>query len=514
MANVLHLKDIPEPALARFAQSLALMLAPGDVVALEGDLGAGKTAFARALIRTLTGEPSLEVPSPTFTLIQSYAAPRFSIAHYDLYRLRTPDELDELGLDAALKSGIALVEWPGKAGTRLPEDRFILSFSEGEAADLRTLSLDATERVLPRAKRLAIIHDFLASQGWGGENSTLSYLQGDASARRYARLQMDTGERAILMDSPRQPDGPPIRDGKPYSRIARLAEDVRPFAAMASALQSSGFSTPHIYARNFENGLLLIEDFGDAVFGAEVSRGADQRALWQRGIRTLAALRNSTPAKDLVLPDGSSYQIPEFDLAALLIECELLVDWYWPLLDRAPVPAEARSDFIHLWSSVAARILSQPKGLMLRDYHSPNLIALPDRASPRDTGLIDFQDALQGPWAYDVVSLLQDARIDVPPDLEHDLFEEYVRLVAAADPGFDPSLFGFAYSALGAQRNTKILGIFARLAKRDGKHQYLAHIPRIWGYLERSLSHPDLRGLRAWYDTHLPANARRRTLNV
>lgn len=514
MPTVLKLQDIPEASLTRFAQRIALYLAPGDTLALEGELGAGKTTFARALIRALTDDARLEVVSPTFTLAQTYAAARFPVAHYDLYRLRSVDELDELGLDAALNNGIAILEWPGKAAGRLPENRFTLTILESEAAELRTVLLDASERLLPRAERLATVHCFLAHAGWTLNNSTICYLQGDASARRYARLRKDSGERAILMDSPRQGDGPPVRDGKPYSRIAHLAEDVLPFYAMSAALRSSGFSAPEIYSHDIDNGLLLLEDFGDAVFNAEVTRGANQNALWRRGIDTLAALRRAGLSQLLPLSDVSAYRIPDFDLPALMIECELLPDWYWPLLYGAPPPAEVRQDFISAWTSIAGRVLSQPKGLMLRDYHSPNLIALPDRTTPRDTGIIDFQDALLGPWAYDVVSLLQDARIDVAPDLERELMQDYIDTVKAADPEFSAAEFHFAYAALGAQRNTKILGIFARLAKRDGKRQYLAHIPRSWGYLDRSLSHPDLRDLKAWYDNYLPATSRGRTLNV
>ena len=151
---------------------------------------------------------------------------------------------------------------------------------------------------------------------------------------------------------------------------------------------------------------------------------------------------------------------------------------------------------------------------MLRDYHSPNLIALAERAAPRDTGIIDFQDALIGPEAYDLVSLLQDARLDVPATIESELLESYIAAAAAQEPAFDEALFRYTYAALGAQRNTKILGIFARLAKRDGKRQYLAHIPRIWGYLARDLAHPELHPLRAWYDTHLPPSIRGRALNA
>ena len=174
----------------------------------------------------------------------------------------------------------------------------------------------------------------------------------------------------------------------------------------------------------------------------------------------------------------------------------------------------ARDDFNSIWAAIFTRVLQSPKGWVLRDYHSPNLIALDQRAAPRDVGIIDFQDALIGPEAYDLVSVLQDARLDVSAALEAQLLDRYTSRAAQHGDGFDAAHFRFTYASLGAQRNTKILGIFARLAKRDGKRQYLAHIPRIWGYLERDLAHPDLAHLAAWYTRYLPPDVRRRALSI
>jgi N-acetylmuramate 1-kinase len=235
--------------------------------------------------------------------------------------------------------------------------------------------------------------------------------------------------------------------------------------------------------------------------------------LWRRGVDTLVELRKSPPS-EMSLPDGSTYALPLMDPGGLQIEVELLLDWYWPALHGTPVPEAARTDFVRLWTSAFTRLDAAPKGWALRDYHSPNLIALDDRTSPRDTGIIDFQDALLGAHAYDLVSLLQDARLDVPEAIEAQLLAHYVARVRTNDKDFSQDEFRYGYAALGAQRNTKILGIFARLAKRDGKSQYLAHIPRIWRYVERDLAHPGLAGLKAWYDHHLPIAARQRPLKI
>ena len=512
MSNAYVFQNLSEPELARLAQDIAFALAPGDTLALDGDLGAGKTTFARALIRAASNDDALEVPSPTFTLVQTYATPRFEIAHFDLYRLNNPSELRELGLDLALRRGVAVIEWPSRAGGDLPVDRMTLALSETAAEDRRTAALTGHGTLAGRAARIAGIRTFLESSAWGKPNVSISYLQGDASPRRYARLTKPDGARAIVMDAPRQPDGPPIRDGKAYSRIAHLAEDVRPFVAIAAALRADGFSAPEILAHDLDAGLLLIEDFGDAVLGAEVANGRDQLALWTRATDTLAALRRSSPDRPLPLPGGSHYTVPPLDRGSLQIETELLIDWYWPALFGTPASAAIRADFAAAWDTSFTHILAAPRGWMLRDYHSPNLIALEGRFPPYDVGIIDFQDALSGPHAYDLVSLLQDARLNVPAETERALLARYTAQVKTQEPSFDEAQFRTLYAALGAQRNTKILGIFARLAKRDGKRGYLAHIPRIWGYLARDLAHAELAPLRAWYDRHLPEDVRRRAM--
>lgn len=514
MTEPLILTDISETDLARIAEHIAFMLTPGDVLALEGDLGAGKTTFARALIRALSNGAATEVPSPTFTLVQTYSASRFDIAHFDLYRLADPHELAELGLDHALKTGVALIEWPSRADDRLPDERFTLTLSETADPETRNLRLEGSGHFATRVERLATILNFISQNDWGPQQAALSYLQGDASPRRYARLKKDNGERAVLMDSPRQPDGPPLRDGKPYSRIAHLAEDVRPFVAIGSALSATGFSTPQIFAHDLDQGLLIIEDLGDGVFGSELAKGRDQRQLWQRATDTLTALHRQPPQRELPLPDGTTHTLPLLDAEPLQIEAELLVEWYWPAALGTPIPAEDRTEFLQLWNDVFTQLMQQPKGWVLRDYHSPNLIALDDRPPPRDVGIIDFQDALFGPIAYDLVSVLQDARLDVPEAIEQELLARYLTAATKAEAAFDADAFRYAYAALGAQRNTKILGIFARLAKRDGKRQYLAHIPRIWRYLARDLAHPGLAPLRAWYDKHFPEALRRRPISA
>ena len=507
------LPALTEQQLCRLAEDIAFALKPGDVLALKGDMGAGKTTFARAIIRAISGGGDLEIPSPTFTLVQSYSAGRFDVAHFDLYRLEAPEELHELGLDHALTKGVAIIEWPERAADLLPADQFVVHLDETGNPATRDVTLEASAPLAARLTRLLTIRDFVDANGWGGTETQLSYLQGDASPRRYARLVQD-GVCRLLMDSPRQPDGPPVHNGLPYSQIAHLAEDVRPFVAIGDTLRAQGFSAPEIYAHDLANGLLLIEDFGDQVFGREVAAGQDQTALWQRGVNALVEMRKSPPPVAMPLPDGSTYTLPRMDQGSLQIEVELLLDWYWPALHGTPPHHSIREDFLKLWTDVFTRLDTAPKGWALRDYHSPNLIVLEGRRAPRDTGIIDFQDALLGPHVYDLVSLLQDARLDVPEKIETQLLAHYIANVRKDDAVFSEDLFRYCYAALGLQRNTKILGIFARLAMRDGKTQYLAHVPRIWRYVGRSLAHPELADLKAWYDHHLPVEMRLRALKI
>jgi tRNA threonylcarbamoyl adenosine modification protein YjeE len=499
--------DLDEAGVARLAELIALKIRLGDAIALSGDLGAGKTTLARALVAALLGDPSAEVPSPTFSLRQEYATPRLTVTHFDFYRLGSAEEASELGLDEALDIGAAIVEWPERAAALLPESRFEIALAETTDPSVRRVTLRGYGGAEARTRRIGQVVTFLVGlPAWNG--ARVAYLQGDASTRSYARLHGPRGT-ALLMDAARQPDGPPIRNGLPYSRIAHLAEDVRPYSAIGRALRGAGLSAPEILAEDLDAGLLLIEDLGDRVYSAEVARDAGlQEELWRSAVDVLVKLRTVPAPRQLPLQDGSDCPIPSYDRDALQIEVELLLDWYWPALHGEKPPSKVRDEFLALWGEVFDRLAHEQPACVLRDFHSPNLLWLPHRAGLARVGIIDFQDAQRGSTGYDLASLLQDARVDVPEAMEARLLEHYLREAAKADPAFDAEAFKFAYAALGAQRNTKILGIFVRLSRRDGKAQYLAHLPRIWRYVERNLRNPRLAGLAAWYDRYFPAAAR------
>jgi aminoglycoside/choline kinase family phosphotransferase len=198
------------------------------------------------------------------------------------------------------------------------------------------------------------------------------------------------------------------------------------------------------------------------------------------------------------------YKIPPYGIESFLIEAELILDWYLPRLNLA-VSADDRAEFQALWREALQPAIDAPPTWVLRDYHSPNLLWLPARSEVARLGVLDFQDAVMGPAAYDLASLLQDARVDVAEPTEVALLSRYVRHRRASDTSFDASTFIKLYVTLAAQRASKILGIFARLDLRDGKPQYLRHMPRIWTYLQRSLAHPSLVPLNTWYSAHVPA---------
>ena len=310
------------------------------------------------------------------------------------------------------------------------------------------------------------LENFLAKAGWGG--AQIDPLPGDASFRRYFRLRKPGGEGAMLMHAP-----PPH-------------EDPRPFLDVAHWLENGGLRAPHVIAEDAAAGWVLLEDFGDwRVREWLETHPDDEGALYERAVDTLVALHR--------LPPGA---FAPYDLAEYQREAGLFVEWYCP---AKGLEVDVRG-WRAAWDVVLAPTLARqnPGVVVLKDYHAENIMLPPDGTQ----GLIDFQDALVGHPAYDLVSLLQDARRDVPPMIERAMFDRYV---AAAQPGPD---FDADYAVLGAQRNAKIVGVFTRLAKRDGKPRYLELIPRVWELLERDLAHSALRPLATWFSENIPQSVR------
>jgi tRNA threonylcarbamoyl adenosine modification protein YjeE len=484
--------DLPdEAATNRLGEDIAAVLAKGDAVALKGELGAGKTMLARALIRALAGDPALDVPSPSFTLVQAYEG-RLPVLHLDLYRLGSPDELEELGLDEGLENGAVLIEWPERAGELLPEQAITV---EIETAGFgRSVNISGDDEALARIRRSLDIRDFLQRSGLGDAHRR--YLLGDASVRAYETVTCGAQPPLILMNAPRRSLGPVIRDGKTYGEIAHLAHTVVPFVAMDRALRERGFAAPEIQAQDLEKGLLLLENLGD--IGIIRQDGSPIKERYLASAELLAAIHAYGWPAELPVMDGLTHRLPPYDRDAMLIEVELFLDWFMPFASGRNASDKERAEFHSIWDDLITRLgLSKP-GIVLRDFHSPNIIWRADREGHDRLGIIDFQDALVGPSAYDVASLAFDARIDIPPDLSCEIVEAY-RRARGISSAAERERFDEAFAIAAAQRNTKILGLFVRLDRRDGKPHYLRHLPRIRDYVMRALDHPAMGPLRDFY---------------
>ena len=403
-----------ETATGHLMADLALLLGAGDVITLSGDLGAGKTAAARALIRYLAQDDELEVPSPTFTLAQTYDLPSFPLLHADLYRIADPDELEEIGLSPLPEGTVALIEWPERAPQMLPADRIDIALSHRPSlgTGARAAEITGYGKLAAKIERLSALRHFLELSG--SLDAKRQRMPGDASTRSYARLTKND-QTAILMNSPRRPDGPTLYDGRSYSEAVHLAEDVRPFVAIANGLRERGYSAPVIHHADLDEGFLITEDLGRETF---ISGDPPKpiAARYQAAVDMLAAFHQELLPDVLPLAPHLDYTVPLFDNEAMMIEVGLMPEWYLP--DKSvTLTSNMQADFLLIWGDLLSRLADAPKTWMLRDFHSPNLIWLEQRDDIKRVGLLDFQDAVMGPPAYDLVSLLQDARIDVPEQM-------------------------------------------------------------------------------------------------
>ena len=489
-----------EQSTADYARLIASMLKPGDLVTLSGGLGAGKTSFARALVRVLTHQPHLDVPSPTFTLMQVYEGAGYPIIHADLYRIADEAELDELGWQEIIQSSLVLLEWPERAPNMLHENRLdiALSILPDPENQRRAITFTGFGSFGERVRRAHAMTKLIEMAGF--QRATREHVQGDASSRSFERLKLGD-KTAIAINATPPQHGPAIRMGKTYRQLARLSDHIDSFVALSYALNDQGLSAPAILAADMQDDLLIVEDFGqDGIVGP-------QGPIYERyevAVEALARLHNVELPNTLKIDGEHSYTLPVYSLEPLLVEVELFLDWFLAKRLNVNVTTAMRTDFLSAWRPLEA-VIGSARTWTLRDYHSPNLFWLPQRVGVRRIGIIDFQDAVIGHPAYDLASLLQDARQIIPEDFELALFEHYIRLRAASDPRFDIAAFAEAYAALASQRVTKILGIFVRLEKRDHKPAYLRHVPQLQNYLKRNLDHPTLLFLKAWFERNCPS---------
>jgi N-acetylmuramate 1-kinase len=355
---------------------------------------------------------------------------------------------------------------------------------------------------------------FIDQAGWRG--AELRPLAGDASTRRYVRLVRGS-HSAMLMDQPRGvetlacPPGASEDERRQlgYNAMARLAgPDCRPFAALSDFLRRQNLSAPDIIAQDYENGFLLIEDLGDGRFADLILSGHNERPLYETAIDVLAELHQVRAPETLPVPGGGAVSLLRYDAVAMEAEVHLLTQWFYPAATGRVIESDALGAFGDAWRKALARLPARDPVVVLRDFHAENLMWLEHRSGVSRAGLLDFQDALAGSPAYDIISLTEDARRDVGIELADAMTRRYIDRRRSSSSQFDEEGFRFAAALLAAQRNTKIVGIFARLWKRDGKPRYTGFLPRMWGYLERDLSHPALGELKIWFDRHIPREYR------
>lgn len=324
------------------------------------------------------------------------------------------------------------------------------------------------------SEREDLIRSFLDEAGWGAAER--GRLAGDASFRHYDRLVLD-GRPAVLMDAP-----PP-------------KEDVRPFVRIARHLKEMNLSAPALLAVDEENGLLLLEDLGDGTYTRLLEAGHDEAALYRLATDVLAEIA--------ARPDAALAGTPAYDDERLLAEACLLTDWYMPAMTGRDTDGGARAEYVEIWKRLFPVARLVPDTLVLRDFHVDNLMLL-DRPGLAACGLLDFQDAVIGPLTYDLMSLLEDARRDIDPVMAEIMKGRFL----GRFPALDRAVFEASWAVMAAQRHAKVIGIFTRLCRRDGKAGYLVHIPRVWRLLEGALAHPVLAELKGWLDRHVPKDAR------
>ena len=490
----LALPDIS--AVRRFAGWIAPRLNKGDWLLLSGDLGAGKTELARCIIRQIFGVHT-DVPSPTYTLIQHYESPEIKLLHTDLYRLESSEEIAELGLLDETDS-IVLVEWPEKLGVYMPEKAVTIHLEDVGSIRQCTLHVapdnaDFFHGLDDFINREKVLTDFLEKNGYG--QAVRTTLAGDASSRRYERLEMDN-KRFILMDWPALPN-----ENDDYKAKVFLSKSVTDFRDICAYLIRCGLSAPEIYAEDDAQGLLVLEDFGQHNFTETIdAKDPHLPILYHESIMALAALYHHADTEN---PQTNARQFStpvRYDKAIILTEIQKFIDWYMPSLEKT-LPDSALVAWEEIWGALVTKLeaMKVHDVMMLRDVHSPNLHWLDNRQSIRRVGFIDIQDGIAGHPAYDVVSLLQDARRDLPKD-----FEGRFKTLYVTETGLDAGDFDTAYNIFGVQRNLRILGIFVWLSKVQGKSSYLQHIPRVNGYIKAGLAHAALADLRGWFETYVP----------
>ena len=474
--------DLPdEAATAELATLIARYLLAGDLLRLEGDLGAGKSTFCRYLLQALGHQG--DVPSPTYTLVQLYeTTPRVPVAHLDCYRLKTPEELDGLGLEPYRQHGVIVAEWPDKGGALLAADQpdylhyhiqemnnpgvLTVALENGSTEGSRVATLRASRswqrrfglmfEAVRRPRDPAAQKAFL--DGLGLRDYTVENLGGDWSFRSYWRVRLADGTSRMLMDAPAPMEG------------------VKEFAEVAAFYRANGLRAPQEYGRDEAEGYLLLEDFGGRAL-ASVS-GGDARDWYGVAIDVLCHLCRTPPR-----PGGRTFTPRDW-----WIDAARFTDWYMPMVRGCATTVAERSHFMALWQAQFAAFQDIPQGTMPWDYQATNMLLLGEPPSLQNFGLIDIQDAKQTPIATDMAILLRDIRRERNDDLERAMTER-----AASQLGIDPAQLAHTLDIASLHHCSRILGGLARIYVRDGKSAGpKKFIPRTWQVAHQSYANPAL----------------------
>lgn len=479
------IKDIKDTKL--FTENLCKIIESNDVILLNGKIGSGKTTLARHIINQILQIDISEITSPTFNLYQVYENNNQKINHYDFYRIENDIDLQEIDLEDSLGEGITIIEWADKYQNYLPDSYLEIEILEIDC--FRTYKLRGCGSFKNRINKHNSLVSFLSK--FKKPIIKVEKIQGDASKRIYKRIQTKE-ESLILMiyDEKEKKENP-----------SKLSEQIHDYVSICQYLSDINIRVPKIYAVDYKNQFLIQEDFGDLKY-SEIFLKEDFRKLYEPAIDTLINIAKNECPKN-IKTDQAIYKFEDYDKNIYLSEVNIFIDWYWPYVKGSVCIDDIKLEFLEIWKNLLDKI-SDDKSLVLRDFHSPNLIFQPHGNGIGKCGVIDFQDALIGHPLYDLVSLAQDARVSIKLDQEFFLIEYYMKNLNFKNYQFNNHEFMNQYNILGAQRALKILGVFARLSMAYQKHEYLIHIPRILDYINRNIRNESLTSLSSWLTKNFP----------
>ena len=476
-----NLSDLEE-----LAKELTPLLTQGCLMTLNGQIGTGKTTLAKLLINNLTQTPHEDIVSPTFNLYHTYSSDNLEIAHYDFYRIESEMELLEIDLSESLTDKVCIIEWANKFKDLLPKDRIEISikFIKNEREYIIRPLGKFREVVSSRNK----IENFLCDLDINF--TELQRLPGDASKRKYYRVT-GSNNTMILMDAAQKSD---------IKSKTGLTNGIDDFIKIQEYLDSIDVRVPKLIETNKIDNIILEEDLGEYCY-KDILTKENYQELYDPAIQTLIHISNIKHPKNISMNSNPHY-IKEFDLDIYLNEAEIFIDYYWPFVNGNLCSVDKKQEFRDIMGELYSN-LTHDKTLMLRDFHSPNLLFLDNENAFRKCAVIDFQDALFGHPLYDLVSLINDARITIDVYQEKYLIELYKKDFSFHNVQFDSSSFMQQYHILGVQRSIKILGIFARLAILENNKDYIVHMPRVISYIKRTMYSGCIEELTKWLNKNL-----------